>query len=257
MPWLAQRFSTWASISVASVDEIIGERFSSTRFVEANYFSTTAFLNRGDHFDAVRLPDEAQFAPAFGVCVADFDGDGAEDIFLAQNFFGNTPDTSRSDGGRGLLLRGNGRGAFAAVPGQVSGFKIYGEQRGAAVCDFDADGRVDIAVAQHNAETKLYRNRSAGPGLRVRLRATAGNPNGAGAVLRIGEGTMWGAAREIHCGSGYWSQDGAVQVMARKGNQLQVTWPGGKRTVSQIPEQAAEITVGQNGSVIVVRRDAD
>ena len=93
-------------------------------------------------------------------------------------------ETSRYDGGRGLILAGDGRGGFRPVPGQESGVKVYGEQRGSAVSDFDGDGRVDLAVSQNGAETKLYRNTSARPGLRVRLAGPAGNPNGVGAAMR-------------------------------------------------------------------------
>ena len=37
------------------------------------------------------LPISAQLSPVFGVSVSDFDGDGFEDAFLAQNFFGTRP----------------------------------------------------------------------------------------------------------------------------------------------------------------------
>ncbi|NJN36689.1 MAG: DUF4118 domain-containing protein [Nitrospiraceae bacterium] len=47
----------------------------------------------------------------------------------------NLLDMSRLDAGRGLWLRGDGRGGFAAVPGQESGLNVYGEQRGAAAAD--------------------------------------------------------------------------------------------------------------------------
>ena len=116
------------------------------RHFEADWLETTALLNRGDHFEARVLPLEAQLAPGFAVCVADYDGDGNEDVFLSQNFFAVNADTSRYDAGRGLLLQGDGQGGFRAVPGQESGIKVYGEQRGAAVCDFDGDGRTDLVV---------------------------------------------------------------------------------------------------------------
>jgi hypothetical protein len=99
------------------------------------------------------------------------------------------------------------------VPGQESGSK-FGEQRGAAVADFDKDGRVDLAVTQNGAATKLFRNRTAKPGLRVRLNGPPGNPDGVGAQIRIFFGERAGPIREIHAGSGYWSQDSAMQVMA-------------------------------------------
>ena len=59
------------------------------------------FFNRGDHFEAVPFPDEAQWAPVFAITLADFDGDGRQDVFLGQNFFALRPELSRLDAGRG------------------------------------------------------------------------------------------------------------------------------------------------------------
>ena len=216
--------------------------------VEANWLESTVFLNRGDHFEARAMPAEAQFAPVFAVCIGDCDGDGHEDVFLSQNFFGTNPETARYDGGRGLWLRGDGKGNLAPMTGQQSGVKVYGEQRGAALCDYDADGRVDLVVTQNGAETKLYRNTGAKPGLRVRLKGPAGNPTGVGAILRLKFKDRMGPVREIHAGSGYWSQNSAVQVLGTPGRpeQIEVRWPGGKITTCAVPLQAKEIVVEPN-----------
>src|SRR5262249_474661 len=147
-------------------------------------------------------------------CVGDFYGDGNEDIFLAQNFFSVQPETPRYDAGRGLLLKADGSGGFQVVPGQESGIKVYGQQRGAAAGDFHADGRLDLVLTQNGAETKVYRNTQARPGLRVRLRGPAQNQDAFGAVIRLKFGERWGPAREVHGGGGYWSQDSLVQVIA-------------------------------------------
>ena len=64
---------------------------------------------------------------AFSVNVADFDGDGNEDVFLSQNFFANQPETPRLDAGGGLLLLGDGAGNLRAVPGQESGQARFAE----------------------------------------------------------------------------------------------------------------------------------
>jgi len=253
MPWLHARFPTWKSWSESTVEQILGERMGTARVLEASWLSTTVFLNRGDHFTAIRLPDEAQFAPVFGLGVADFNGDGNEDIFLSQNFFATAPGISRHDAGRGLLLLGDGRGGFAPVPGQRSGMAIYGEQRGAAVADFDQDGRVDLAVGQNGGETKLYRNVTAKPGLRVRLSGPPGNPDGIGATIRVGDGTRFGLAREIHAGSGWLSQDSSVPVFASSASKISVRWPGGGTSVSEVPVRAAEIEIGRDGGVQVRR----
>src|SRR6187399_840743 len=142
------------------------------------------FLNRGDRFEAIPLPVEAQFAPAFGVSVADFDGDGNDDVFLAQNFFSAQPETLRNDAGRGLLLLGNGKGGLRPLSAEESGIAIYGEQRGCAVSDYDGDGRVDLAVAQSNDQTRLLHNRRSRPGLRVQLEGGPGNPQCVSATVR-------------------------------------------------------------------------
>ena len=256
LPFLRERFSSHRAFSTASIEDILGDLTKRARVVQARWLESTVFLNRGDHFEAFALPAEAQFAPAFGVCVGDFDGDGHEDLVLAQNFFATQPETPRYDGGRGLLLRGDGRGGFQAMPGQASGLKIYGEQRGAAVADFDNDGRLDVAIAQNGATTALYRNLGAQPGLRVRLAGPPGNPTAVGASLRLVFGERNGPRREIHAGSGYWSQDSAVQVMSTPTppTEIEIRWPGGRKTLSKIPPQARTIRVQQNGTVEVVER---
>jgi hypothetical protein len=255
LPFLRERFSSYRSYSVASVQEALGDRLGAAKILQANWLESTVFLNRGDHLEARILPDEAQFAPAFGICVADFDGDGHEDLFLAQNFFSTQPETPRYDAGRGVLLRGDGHGGFRPMPGQESGIKIYGEQRGAAVADFDSDGRVDLVVTQNGAATKLYRNIEGKPGLRVRLKGTPNNPQGVGTVMRLKLGEGWGPAREVHAGSGYWSQDSAAQVLGapEAPGEIQVRWPGGKTTTNSIPAKAKEIVVGIEGSLSVSR----
>jgi enediyne biosynthesis protein E4 len=157
MPWLLEKFGGYEPFSRATIEQALGERAHNAKHLEANWFESTIFSNRGGKFEARPLPIEAQFSPAFAVCVADFDVDGRQDVFLSQNMFQTPPETSRYDAGRGLLLRGDGKGAFEAIPGQKSGLLIYGEQRRATAADYDNDGRVDIAI-QVGAATKFYRN---------------------------------------------------------------------------------------------------
>ena len=255
LPFTLERIQSYDQFSVAGIDEVFGDFLPRMARLRVNCFDTCVFLNRGDRFEVVPLPAEAQLAPAFGVCVGDFDGDGAEDIFLNQNFFAVDTATSRYDAGRGLWLRGDGRGRFEAVLGQRSGVMIYGEGRGAALCDYDGDGRIDLAAAQNGAATTLFRNERAKPGLRVRLEGPAGNPSAIGAVLRLEFGPRLGAAREIHLGAGYLSQDSATQVMARteQPTQLRVRWPGGTESIAVIPPEAREVTVNAAGEVKSIR----
>jgi hypothetical protein len=256
LPWMREKFPTHAAFGVAGVDEILKGR-RGIGMLAAGFLESMVFLNptRGDRFNALALPAEAQFAPAFGVCVGDFNGDGREDIFLSQNFFDVRPEDGRYDAGRGLWLEGDSHGGFRSVSGQESGVMMYGEQRGAALCDYDGDGRVDLVVAENCAEMKLYRNVRGRAGLRVRLSGEPGNPQGVGAQMRAKAGDRWGAAREIHAGSGYWSQDSAIQVLGtpEAPSHIQIRWPGGATTTGSIPSGARETVVDRSGSVQLVK----
>jgi hypothetical protein len=164
---LGLQFPTHHAFGRATVRDLVGPAYEKSSFLEAARLESMVFLNRGTRFEPVPLPREAQLTPVFSMNVGDVDGDGIEDLFLGQNFFGTASDISRDDSGRGLWLRGKGGGAFIAMDASVSGIEVMGEQRGAALVDFDHDGRVDLAVSQNSAPTKLYINRGAKPGLRL------------------------------------------------------------------------------------------
>ena len=120
--------------------------------------------------------------------------------------------------------------------------------RGAALCDYNHDGRIDLAVAQNGSATKLYRNVLGRPGLRVLLKGPPGNPQGVGAGIRLQyvDGRL-GPLREVHAGGGYWSQDATTQVMGLDGTPeaIVVRWPGGSTTKYTIAQGAKEIRIGK------------
>lgn len=249
LPFLEDHIPTYQAYGSMSIPEIYGESLKRAAVLEANTFSSMIFFFRKGKFEGQPLPREAQLAPAFGLCVGDMDGDGAEDLFLSQNFFAVAPHESRCDAGRGLWLKGNGRGGFTAAPGQSSGIMVYGEQRGCALGDYDADGRVDLAVAQNGSPLKLYHNVGAKPGLRIKLKGNGGNTSGVGASIRLGDGNALGPAREVQAGSGYWSQNSPVQVMnlSHPLTQISVQWPGGKVTQTGVSAGVTEIEVSEDG----------
>ena len=255
LAFIRGRFASYAAYSQATVPEVLGDALKAARKLEAITLDSMVFLNRSNGFVAFPLPPEAQFAPAFAVCVGDYDGDGLEDVFLSQNFFATEPKTPRCDAGRGLWLRGDGQGGLHPVPGQESGIKVYGEQRGAALCDYDHDGRVDLVVTQNANQTRLFHNVRAKPGLRVRLLGPDGNRRALGAVIRLDYGGRLGPGREVHGGSGYWSQDAPVQVLgiAQTPAGVWVRWPGGRTTLAKVPSGAREISVDQNGELKVLK----
>jgi hypothetical protein len=80
-----------------------------------------------------------------GAAIFDFDGDGANDIFIA-----NGPPS------RSQLYKNDGRGHFTEV-GQQAGLTRTGWAQAACVGDFDNDGHPDLFVTYYGHNT-LYRN---------------------------------------------------------------------------------------------------
>ena len=83
------------------------------------------------------------------IVAADFDGDGAVDLFVPHR-----------DGGQSLLFWNDGRGGFAAAGTPIGAAPV--SVRAAAAADIDGDGRTDIVVGDLGARrVDVYRNRGA------------------------------------------------------------------------------------------------
>jgi hypothetical protein len=90
--------------------------------------------------------------PGSGVAVLDFDGDGAEDLFVG-------------DGVRSILYRNDGHARFTDVTeraGLASSPSAGVPATGVAAGDVDGDGLPDLAVTDAFGPTRLFRNRGDG-----------------------------------------------------------------------------------------------
>ena len=110
-------------------------------------------------------------------------------------------------------------------------------------------------MTQNRAATKLFRNLTARPGLRVRLAGPEGNPHGIGALVRLEFDQLHGPARELHAGSGYWSQDSVVPVLATPTppRRVWVRWPGGRSITAELPPSAHEVEVHADGHLRLIQ----
>src|SRR6266566_1527099 len=88
-----------------------------------------------------------EFGP--GVCVADFDGDGWQDIYFVN---GRTL-YDRGISARNALYHNNGNGTFTDVTDKagVAGTESGAFHSGATFFDYDRDGRLDLYVGSYVA----------------------------------------------------------------------------------------------------------
>jgi enediyne biosynthesis protein E4 len=91
-----------------------------------------------------------------GAAIFDYDGDGANDIFIANG----TTVTGGASAPLSQLYHNDGKGHFTDVARQA-GLTHTGWAQGACVGDFDNDGRPDLLVTYYGHNV-LYRNLGAG-----------------------------------------------------------------------------------------------
>jgi hypothetical protein len=89
-----------------------------------------------------------------GAAIFDFDGDGANDIFIANG-------TTLDGGGQGpprtsQLYHNDGHGNFTEVS-QEAGFSVEGWAQGVCVGDYNNDGKPDLLVTYYG-HNRLYKN---------------------------------------------------------------------------------------------------
>ena len=135
------------------------------------------------------------------------------------------------------------------MSGEESGVTVYGEQRGAAVADFDHDGHSDLVVTQNAAATRPFPKFECPPRTSRPHQRSGRKPHRPRLRPSFEEGgDDWSAAREIHSGSGYWSQDAAVTVLPlpaklSPGAQVQAQWPGGRQQTVTVQNLDRELTL--------------
>jgi len=255
MPWIHDMYPTYRAFGQAAIESLLAPLEAPPRLLKLNILDTSLFLNQGNTFIRKPLPVECLVAPALGCSVADFNGDGVEDLYLAQNFFDVEPESSRFDAGCGLVMLGDGEGGFRVLSRSHSGLIALGQARSSVVSDLNGDGRVDIATAQNNEQAKVHLNQTGQAGVRVILLGKGKNPAAVGAsIIPIVDGKQ-GPKREINLGSGYLSQDGRALVFAARGEEaaLLVNWPGSGSGNYKIPKGAKTITITEDNGVRVVQ----
>lgn len=195
---------------------------------------TAAPFTIGTYAQRPHTGDDGRPSTGWHAEFADVDNDGRADLFIAKGNVDQMPGLAIKDPNN--LLMQNADGTFRETAAEA-GIATKERSRGAALADFDGDGRLDLVVMNRRAPMELYRNvtRDTGNWLTVRLTQQGGNVNAVGATvvvateetrqsqqLTIGGGHAGGTALPLHFGLG-----AATQAV------ISVRWPDGAETTHQ------------------------
>ena len=171
IPSLRSKYPSYKAFGASRIEDIFpAADLSQAQVREAYTFASAVALNNGNGTFTLRpLPLEAQFAPIYASLAGDFDGDGKTDLLVGGNFYGVTPMLGRYDASYGLMLRGDGKGAFTPVDMERSGLVIDGQVRDLKSLR-GAKGERLIVVARNNDKVMILRQ-----GTAASTRQTAGN----------------------------------------------------------------------------------
>lgn len=180
----------------------------------------------------------------WGVGFVDLDNDGRLDVFQVNgHVYPELNKPAESYRTPRIVYRNLGNGRFEDVSALAgAGVAQRKSSRGAAFGDFDNDGDMDVLVMNMGERVSLLRN-DLKPGrnwLKVKLEGTASNRSAIGAVVKVGQ-----HIQPVLSQSSFLSQndprlhfglDKATRV-----DQIEVTWPSGKREI--FPGSEANTTV--------------
>lgn len=159
---------------------------------------------------------------------ADVDNDGRMDLFIAKGNVDQMPSNAIHDPNNLLMQQPDGSFAERA---DVAGIATTHRSRGAALADFDGDGRLDLVVVNRRAPMELWQNVTPQTGhwAAVEPRMEGGNSRAVGAWVEVRAGGRV-TAREVTVGGGHaGGQAGPLHfgLGADTEPQVRVIWPDG------------------------------
>lgn len=185
MPFFYQQIRDHRAYSEASLDTLLGNRKGLAKSVEANTFSSMAFINRGDKgFDPMKLPDDMQWGAVTDLSVGDVNGDGLTDIAYVQNQLWTRPGFGTLfDPWAGVMLV-RAAGKFERINPQALSVDLVHSLHGLHLADVNMDGRLDLMVQRQGGRWELFANRDGKAGIKVIVSGPPGNPGALGAQIR-------------------------------------------------------------------------
>ena len=163
------------------------------------------------------------------ISFGDIQNDGRDDVFISKGNVQQMPGSAMEDPNNLLIQQADG--TFAEYGSQAGIEDLLSKGRGAALVDFDGDGRLDLAVLNRGAPLQVWHNQSACTGgwLSVDLRMQSPNTHAIGAWIEITAGSEV-QSREVTIGGGHAGGASVAQHFGlglAENARMRVKWPHG------------------------------
>ena len=131
MPMMRKKFIRYKDYSGTTLNNLFtDEQKKGMDIYKTNFFQSGVLLNDGNGaFRFVAFTEQAQLSNINDFVIDDFDKDGIKDILACGNSNDAAVMVGNIDASSILLLKGNGKGKFTAVPHTTDGLKVRGESR--------------------------------------------------------------------------------------------------------------------------------
>ncbi len=155
VPMIKKKYSRYAAYSKATIQEVFGDALSSAIKLETFVLNSSLFTNEKGKFTRTDLPNEAQIAPIRCMIIDDLNKDGNLDVLLSGNDRGFETETGVFDGCTGLILLGDGKGAFKPLPSRESGLWLTKDARDMALIPSSNKSKI-LICGNNNSSTDVF-----------------------------------------------------------------------------------------------------
>ena len=192
-----RKYSSYKQFGQATIEMLLSpEDLKGALVLQANHMESSYIENLGGgKFTMKNLPTAVQVAPVNGMVTEDVNGDGNLDVVMVGNDYGNEVFTGRYDAFTGLVLAGDGKGAFEVMSSLRSGFNVGGDAKSLAILSMKDK---ELFLASQNIDSlKVY-----SIGVTEKIFQPQAMDSWAEFIYTTGEKQRV----EFHYGSGYLSQ---------------------------------------------------